>query len=163
MTNHKENAIKQADDFLSKKGLETYTAIQTSLGHFIREVEHQEATITALRQQLAEKEQRDADADRWCTFEADIGFELSRAFQKFPTWPTDPLHAVAVLVEEVGELQKAVLEAVYEPHKESRKLIDHEAVQVAAMARRFLYSIDRYQFTPGEQHAQVEHAQTGEG
>jgi hypothetical protein len=26
--------------------------------------------------------------------------ELNRAMQKFPTWPTDPLHALAVLGED---------------------------------------------------------------
>ncbi len=30
--------------------------------------------------------------------------ELTRATAKFPTWPTDPLHALAVLGEEFGEL-----------------------------------------------------------
>ena len=33
--------------------------------------------------------------------------EVARATQKFPTWPTDPLHALAVLGEEFGELTKA--------------------------------------------------------
>lgn len=35
--------------------------------------------------------------------------EVRRATQKFPTWPNDPLHAVAILGEEFGELTKAVL------------------------------------------------------
>lgn len=41
---------------------------------------------------------------------ADVLAELERATRKFPTWPTDPLHAVVVLGEEFGELTKAVLE-----------------------------------------------------
>ena len=32
--------------------------------------------------------------------------ELERATEKFPTWPTDPLHALAVLGEEFDELTK---------------------------------------------------------
>ena len=43
--------------------------------------------------------------------------ELARAVAKFPTWPTDPLHALAVLGEEFGELTKAMLQHTYEPHK----------------------------------------------
>ena len=35
-----------------------------------------------------------------------ITAELARAVKKFPTWPTDPLHALAVLGEEFGELTK---------------------------------------------------------
>lgn len=80
--------------------------------------------------------------------------ELNRAVQKFPTWPTDPLHAVAVLGEEFGELTKAVLQSVYEPHKVKPGDVQTEAVQVAAMALRFLRSLHSYEFTPGAQHEQ---------
>lgn len=80
--------------------------------------------------------------------------ELNRAVQKFPTWPTDPLHAVAVLGEEFGELTKAVLQSVYEPHKVTPGDVQTEAVQVAAMALRFLRSLHSYEFTPGAQHEQ---------
>jgi hypothetical protein len=80
--------------------------------------------------------------------------ELNRAVQKFPTWPTDPLHAVAVLGEEFGELTKAVLQSVYEPHKVKPGDVQTETVQVAAMALRFLRSLHSYEFTPGAQHEQ---------
>lgn len=80
--------------------------------------------------------------------------ELDRARTKFPTWPTDPLHAVAVVQEEVGELQKAVLQLSYEPGKASSEDVRDEAVQVAAMALRFLASLDEYRFGPGPQHRQ---------
>lgn len=80
--------------------------------------------------------------------------ELARAVRKFPTWPTDPLHAVAVLGEEFGELTKAVLQSVYEPHKVKPGEVRTEAVQTAAMALRFLQSLDAYAYTPGDQHAQ---------
>lgn len=45
--------------------------------------------------------------------------ELSRAIEKYPEWPTDPLHALAVLGEEFGELTKDVLQMTYEPGKSS--------------------------------------------
>lgn len=81
--------------------------------------------------------------------------EIERATAKFPTWPTDPLHAYAVFNEEAGELGKAVLQAVYEPHKSGPAEVATEAVQAAAMALRFIASLDRYEYTPGAQHQQA--------
>lgn len=90
--------------------------------------------------------------------------ELRRAVAKFPTWPTDPLHALAVLGEEFGETTKAVLQAVYEPHKSTPADVRAEAIQTAAMAIRFLISLDAYRWAPGPQHhqaaLQVEHGAT---
>jgi len=80
--------------------------------------------------------------------------ELGRAVAKFPTWPTDPLHALGVLHEEVGELSKEVLQLVYEPNKTSLAKVREEAIQAAAMALRFVLSLDVYDYTPGAQHAQ---------
>lgn len=80
--------------------------------------------------------------------------ELDRAMKKFPTWPTDPLHAVAVLGEEFGELTKAVLQSVYEPHKSTHEDVCSEAIQTAAMAIRFVASLRAYQFQRCEQHSQ---------
>lgn len=80
--------------------------------------------------------------------------ELGRATRKFPTWPTDPLHAVAILGEEFGELTKAVLQTVYEPHKVPEGELRTEAIQTAAMALRFLASLDRYGFARSAQHVQ---------
>ena len=80
--------------------------------------------------------------------------ELERAMRKFPTWPTDPLHALAVLGEEFGELTKDVLQLTYEPHKTSRENVRTEAIQTAAMALRFAASLDAYEYRRGEQHAQ---------
>jgi hypothetical protein len=84
----------------------------------------------------------------------EVLLELERAMKKFPTWPDDPLHAVGVLNEEVGELNKAVLQQMYEPHKNAPGAVRSEAVQAAAMALRFIASIDRYDWTPGSQHEQ---------
>jgi len=83
--------------------------------------------------------------------------EVVRATQKFPTWPTDPLHALAVLQEEVGELTKEVVQLTYEPHKSSIAAVRVEAIQTAAMALRFLMSIDRYEFLAGQHHSQKDY------
>lgn len=80
--------------------------------------------------------------------------ELDRAVAKFPTWPTDPLHAAAVLGEEFGELTKAVLQFTYEPHKTSADEIREEAIQTAAMALRFVFSLEHYGYEPAKQHSQ---------
>lgn len=83
--------------------------------------------------------------------------ELDRATAKFPTWPTDPLHAVAVLGEEFGELVKALLQFTYERHKTSMEEVRTEAIQTAAMALRLAMSLDVYEFAPCVQHHQAAH------
>ncbi len=85
-----------------------------------------------------------------------IEHEVSRASSKFPQFPSDPLHAVAVLNEEVGELNKAVLQQVYEPHKNSADDVIQEAIQAGAMAVRFLMSVDKFEYVRGIQHTQEE-------
>lgn len=85
---------------------------------------------------------------------AAVEAELRRATEKFPTWPTDPLHALAVLGEEFGELTKDMLQLVYEPHKTSRDDVRKEAVQTAAMALRLVMSLDAYEYRRGVQHTQ---------
>lgn len=62
--------------------------------------------------------------------------ELARAEQKFPKWPTDPVHAAAVVAEEAGELVQAALQHTYERDCWSEMV--KEAVQTGAMALRFL-------------------------
>ncbi|MDX2187780.1 MAG: HD domain-containing protein [Opitutaceae bacterium] len=85
---------------------------------------------------------------------AAVQAEVRRAMGKYPNWPTDPLHALAVLGEEYGEVTKALLELTYEPHKTSKEEARKEIVQCAAMALRLLASFDRYDFKPSEQHSQ---------
>jgi NTP pyrophosphatase (non-canonical NTP hydrolase) len=80
--------------------------------------------------------------------------EVRRATEKFPTWPTDPLHALAILGEEYGELTKEMLQLTYEPHKTSPEEIRKEAIQTAAMALRLAMSLDRYEYQQASQHAQ---------
>jgi NTP pyrophosphatase (non-canonical NTP hydrolase) len=83
-----------------------------------------------------------------------IEAELTRAVEKFPDWPTDPLHAVAILGEEFGELTKAVLETTYEPHKSSILDVHKEAIQTAAMALRFVASLNAYVYNRSHWHSQ---------
>ena len=80
----------------------------------------------------------------------DVLREVRVAMTKFPNWPRDPLHAVGVVNEEVGELSKAVLQQVYEPHKQSRDAVYKEAVQACAMLLRFLAGYEMYNFQSGQ-------------
>lgn len=123
------------------------TMLHPWLERMAREVH---AAIAALAQQRIPESVRAVLAD------------LDRATRKFPTWPTDPLHAVAVLGEEAGELTKAVLQAVYEPHKSTPEDVATEATQTAAMALRFIDSLPRYVYARGEQHSQQEARGNGE-
>lgn len=81
--------------------------------------------------------------------------EVARAVKKFPTWPTDPFHAITVVGEEVGEVNKALVQIVYESEKGvTRSDLRAEAIQLAAMAFRFIASLDDYDYKPGKQHKQ---------
>lgn len=78
--------------------------------------------------------------------------EMQRAIRKFPTWPTDPLHALGVVTEEHGEVAKAVLQHIYEGG--ARGEIAKESIQLAAMSLRFAASLEAYQYIPSIQHVQ---------
>jgi hypothetical protein len=84
----------------------------------------------------------------------EICAEVDRATTKFPLWPTDALHAVSVVAEEMGELQKEVVQLTYEPHKSTKESVKKEALHLAAMTLRFLTSLDRYEYEPRPQHSQ---------
>lgn len=84
-----------------------------------------------------------------------VRHEVQRATSKFPTWPTDPLHALSVVGEEFGELTKAVVQQTYEPHKNAPGELRKEAIQTAAMALRFVMSLDAYEVAPAPQHPQL--------
>lgn len=93
---------------------------------------------------------------RWVISHLDeILREVDRATAKFPTWPDDVLHAIAILGEEFGELTKEAMQLTYEPHKTSPEELATEAIQTAAMALRFAMSLGRYRFVPSTQHGQV--------
>lgn len=83
-----------------------------------------------------------------------IRAEVAKATRKFPTWPTRVIDAGNVVSEEAGELAKACLQSTYEQDKSGRDEIRMEAIQTGAMAVRFLMSLHRYDFSPGEQHEQ---------
>lgn len=74
--------------------------------------------------------------------------EVREAKTKFPLWPSDPLHAKAILDEESGELTRAMLQYIYEPNSKKSDLHDirEEAVQTAAMALRFLEGLSQYKY-----------------
>lgn len=78
--------------------------------------------------------------------------ELKRAQAKFPLWPDDPVHAAAVVNEESGELIRAALQFNWEGGESASML--EEAVQVGAMAIRFLMSIKDYEVFEVPQHSQ---------
>lgn len=68
--------------------------------------------------------------------------ELERSENIHPNWPTDPVHAGAILAEEAGEVVKAINNVVTK-HKEDSDYRT-EAVQCAAMCIRFLKNLERY-------------------
>lgn len=94
------------------------------------------------------------EPDDFCEVMVAVEQEMDRAVEKFPGWPSDPLHALAVLQEEVGELTKAMLELTYEPWKTSHEQVRAEAMQVCAMALRLALSLRRYDYRGCEQHIQ---------
>lgn len=72
--------------------------------------------------------------------------ELERAKAKFPKWPSDPIHAAAIVGEESGELIRAAVIHVYENGSEAECW--KEAVQTAATAIRFLEGIESNRYCP---------------
>ena len=65
-----------------------------------------------------------------------VAAEVLRAEELWPEWPTDAIHAAAIVAEESGELVQAALQHRYEG--KSRKAMRTEAIQTAAMCIRFL-------------------------
>jgi len=73
----------------------------------------------------------------------DVFEELRKAEDKFPGFPEDPVHAVAVLNEESGEAMQAALDFYYHREENTDKL-RKELCQTAAMAIRALLHLDYY-------------------
>lgn len=112
-----------------------------------------QAELETLREQVAQH----AASSQRSTARPEVELvldELRRAMTTWPTWPTDPLHGLAVLGEEFGELTKDVVQMVYEPHKTTRDQVRTEAIQTAAMALRFVASLENYVYAPCDQHHQ---------
>ena len=78
----------------------------------------------------------------------DILDELKRAEYIHPKWPTDPVHAAAILAEEAGEVVKAVNDVAMDHKHDSN--YKTEAIQCAAMCIRFLKNLDKYEWKIGE-------------
>jgi len=68
--------------------------------------------------------------------------ELTSAMAKHPDWPSDPIHAAAVLGEEAGETIQAALDMVYDDAPEARLIA--EAAQTGAVAIRILMNAGNY-------------------
>lgn len=75
---------------------------------------------------------------------SDLLDELAKAKQKFPEWPVDPIHQVAIMQEEAGEAVQAAVDYVYKFAMEpeyKRALLKKELLQTAAMCLRCLQHI----------------------
>jgi len=62
--------------------------------------------------------------------------ELKAAREKHPAWPSDIVHAIAIVNEESGEAMRAALNHVY--HGDPSDEIIIELIQTAAMCIRVL-------------------------
>ena len=65
--------------------------------------------------------------------------ELKKAESKFPGWPSDIVHAAAIVAEESGELVQASIDCYYGRGSEEKCI--KEAIQTAAMSVRFLLNM----------------------
>lgn len=79
----------------------------------------------------------------------DVIAEMQKAAIKFPDWPTRGTDAAAIVAEECGELQRAVLQVTYE--RGDLASVRKEAIQTAAMALQFLLNLPDTRFERGEQ------------
>jgi hypothetical protein len=68
-----------------------------------------------------------------------IKTELARAKAKWPGWPTDTIHCVAIMIEEAGESMQAALNYVYE--NGSLDDLKKEVAQTGAMCYRILENL----------------------
>lgn len=79
-----------------------------------------------------------------------IDNELEFALQKFPKFPCDPLHAIAVVNEESGEATKDALQWCYESDKNKNSLtLKKELIQTAAMCIRMICGLESGDIKPG--------------
>lgn len=75
---------------------------------------------------------------------SEILMEIERAESIHPDWPADPIHAAAIMMEEAGEVVKAVNDSVEKgSYTEDCKT---EAIHAAAMCIRFLKNFDSYKW-----------------
>lgn len=69
-----------------------------------------------------------------------IFIELRRAEEKHPGWPDDPIHAVAIMVEEAGEAIQAAIDVYYNNRRSDD--LKKELAQTGAMAIRALLHME---------------------
>ena len=62
--------------------------------------------------------------------------EIERAEKKFPNFPDDIVHGIAIMAEEAGEAVKASLDAFY--GRGTIRQLEKEVIQTIAMGVRFL-------------------------
>ena len=70
--------------------------------------------------------------------------ELRKAEEKFPGWPDDPVHGVAIVCEEAGESMRAALNLYY--HNGNIEDLRTELAQTGAMAIRALLHLEAMPF-----------------
>lgn len=133
---HMKSAVEAVRVYLSE------TESETTMGKIRTEDE-----IIADRPNLNQKGQRRPRQKKNIMVEeymyeqlVDIRDEALRAQIKFPDWPVDVLHAMAILAEEHGEANKAALEHVYQGL--AIKDLRGELVQEATMCLRMIHAID---------------------
>ena len=71
----------------------------------------------------------------------EIFIELERAETLYPEWPTDPVHAVAVLAEECGEAVRAANDVRWQGADIAE--LKKELIQTGAMVFRCLLNLER--------------------
>ena len=86
----------------------------------------------------------------------EILFELLRAEKKFPNWPRDPVHGVAIMMEEAGEAIQAAIDFYYKREETPEKL-RKELLQTAAMATRMIIFVDKHKLKQEKSNDQIEH------
>ena len=71
----------------------------------------------------------------------EVLYELDRAKKKWPQYPSDIIHAVAIMNEEAGEAIQAALDYTYDESNAKCRVRD-ELIQTAAMCFRALEALD---------------------
>ncbi len=67
--------------------------------------------------------------------------ELRKAEEKHPGWPQDPIHAVGIIIEEVGEAMKEAVDVTF--NGKTRDDLIKELAQAGAMAIRALMNLEK--------------------
>lgn len=75
--------------------------------------------------------------------------ELEWAEAQHPVFPTDPIHAVAIMEEESGEAIRAALQFVYEDG--SIEALKKEIIQTGAMSLRCLINLHNFKIVKAAQ------------